>query len=440
MSIVESGMTAIANIGTSLAAKAASATYQEANAKSLSEYSKELQLVPTFAIEKEILNDANMGTLIETALANYAGYYIIAMSIDNTINGVSVGRMAGKYNPNRDAIGSAINVLGGEAVRVSTSSYKPTLSNVTSEYSLSTEKANFRLPNVIPNLAKDYTNSLKVSVSTESFFDDIGNWVKNDEKFKEEMARYRGETLEGNDVGKLSNTKPNESNTQTTGDNKQLVQKEINELKNLAAGKILNVSLTRNGISATVNVLLKPTITSIKSVALVGIAGLSTKPMSMRERWVAFWDRETINSAWDYLTCRDLAEAHKRNLVEDTTGYYEKTHNRSVNNKVATLVTGEFSVGTVANTWIISDATASRIEVAIGGRLSSRRARDKFMAESGCMTLIVYNPDYQRVFIYNHGLEDVSEISMNYLQKKSKSESFDMDVFKLLSQGSAPII
>ena len=53
MSIVESGMTAIANIGTSLAAKAASATYQEANAKSLSEYSKELQLVPTFAIEKE---------------------------------------------------------------------------------------------------------------------------------------------------------------------------------------------------------------------------------------------------------------------------------------------------------------------------------------------------------------------------------------------------
>ena len=56
------------------------------------------------------------------------------------------------------------------------------------------------------------------------------------------------------------------------------------------------------------------------------------------------------------------------------------------------------------------------------------------------MTLIVYNPDYQRVFIYNHGLEEVSEISMNYLEKKVNDKNFDMDVFKLLSQGSAPIL
>ena len=62
------------------------------------------------------------------------------------------------------------------------------------------------------------------------------------------------------------------------------------------------------------------------------------------------------------------------------------------------------------------------------------------MEESGCMTLIVYNPDYQRVFIYNHGLEEVSEISMNYLEKKVNDKNFDMDVFKLLSQGSAPIL
>lgn len=56
------------------------------------------------------------------------------------------------------------------------------------------------------------------------------------------------------------------------------------------------------------------------------------------------------------------------------------------------------------------------------------------------MTLIVYNPDYQRVFLYNHGLDDVSEITMQYLKKKSESPNFDMDVFKLMSQGSAPII
>ena len=104
------------------------------------------------------------------------------------------------------------------------------------------------------------------------------------------------------------------------------------------------------------------------------------------------------------------------------------------------MLTGEFSVGTVANTWMISDATRTRIQATIGAKLDNKRARDKFFEESGIMTLIVYNQDYQRIFIYNHGIDDVSEISMNYLEKKAKSDSFDMDVFKMLSQGSAPII
>ena len=83
-----------------------------------------------------------------------------------------------------------------------------------------------------------------------------------------------------------------------------------------------------------------------------------------------------------------MVEAHRRNLVEDTTGYYEKTHNRNVNNKTAAMLTGEFSVGTVANTWIISDATRTRIQATIGAKLDNKRARDKSFEESGIMTLI----------------------------------------------------
>lgn len=418
MSLADTGMTAISHIGDTLkmnAAKLAAASYGDATSKSLSQYSTELQLRPTFALESELLNLDDMGKLIQTGLANYAGFYIIALSIDNTINGVRIGRAVGKYNPSRDATGEAINILGQTAIHVSTASYKPAV--VSGKPTLSTLGFKTGLPAKVPDLPKKYLEHQAKQLARENSAYTILN--PNAE-------------IEDQIVDAQLGSGVNQSSTNMTD--------EINKLANLAVGRILTVEVARDEAKATINMLLKPEMKSIRSNLLVEIAGITKKPMSMRERWTAFWDRETINSSWDYLTCRDLAEAHRRNLVEDQTGYYEKTHKRNVNNKIATLLTGTFSVGTVANTWIISEATALRIQATIGAKFNNKRARDKFMAESGCMTLIVYNQDYQRIMIYNHGLDDISEISMGYLEKKQKSENFDFDIFKMLSQGSAPII
>ena len=222
------------------------------------------------------------------------------------------------------------------------------------------------------------------------------------------------------------------------------VVKELNNLNNLAVGKTITVDISRTeqGKTATakVNMLVKPALLSMTQDTIIAIAGISNKPMTMKERWVAWKDRGTIASFFDYITCRDLVSAHRKNLVEDSTGYYEKTHNRNFNNKVTTALTGTYSVGTVANTFICSDVTADKIEFAIKNKLSNKKARDKFMAESGIMTLIVYNSDYQRVFVYNHGIDDYSEISISYLENKAKDKNFDFDMFKLLSNGTSPII
>lgn len=417
MNLVDSGMSAVAHIGNTLkanAAKMATSNYRDMASQSLSQYSTELQLRPTFAIESELLNVPEMGTLIQTGLSNYAGYYIIALSVDNTINGVSVGKSVGKYSPTRDATGEAVDLMGQTIVRVSTSSYKPALPTNNPTLSLLGRSG---LPSIIPDLPAKYLK-FKEEQNPEFSKEDFDSFLKEN--------LINGQYANGND---MENTL---SVTNTIDD--------INKLANLGVGRILTVNIAHNDAKAQINMLLKPDLKSIKSGLLVEIAGITKKPMTMRERWTAFWDRETIHSAYDWLTCRDLAEAHRRNLVEDTSGYYEKTHRRNVNNKIASLLTGNFSVGTVANTWIVSEQTALRIQAAIGAKFNNKKARDKFMAESGCMTLIVFNPDYQRIFIYNHGIDDVSEISMNYLEKKQKSESFDFDVFKMLAQGSAPII
>lgn len=428
MDIIRSGMNVVSSIASSVygIGRNMLGNVGDVRAKSLSQYSTDLQLRPVFAIEKEILNDEKIDVLMQAGLANYAGFYIVALSIDNTINGVRVGKMVGKYSPNRDAVGSALDLLGENIASVSREDFKvdipeydkPTLSTLGFKSGLRS----------IPSLPEAYLKQLELR--TEAVYATREEAQAEADKINAANAKEKAEQPEAKAAPVYPSTKVAE----------QAMRDEINKLQSLAIGRILTVTVSRDKQSADINMVLKPELKSLRSNLLIDVANLSNKPTSMRDRFIAYFKRGTIASMLDYLVCLDLIQAHRRALVQDTAGYYEKVHDRIVNNKVAALLTGEFSVGTVANTWIISDTTALRLQASIGGKLDNYTIRNKFMEKSGVMTLIVYNPDHQRVYIYNHGIEDVTDIGINYLIKKSESKSFDMDIFKMLSQGSAPIV
>ena len=428
MDIIRSGMNVVSAIASSVygIGRNMLGNVGDVRAKSLSQYSTDLQLRPVFAIEKEILNDEKIDVLMQAGLANYAGFYIVALSIDNTINGVRVGKMVGKYSPNRDAVGSALDLLGENIASVSREDFKvdipeydrPTLSTLGFKSGMRS----------IPSLPEAYLKQLELR--TEAAYATREEAQAEADKINAANAKEKAQEPEAKPTPVYPSTKVAE----------QSMRDEINKLQSLAIGRILTVTVSRDKQSADINMVLKPELKSLRSNLLIDVANLSNKPTSMRDRFIAYFKRGTIASMLDYLVCLDLIQAHRRALVQDTAGYYEKVHDRIVNNKVAALLTGEFSVGTVANTWIISDTTALRLQASIGGKLDNYAIRNKFMEKSGVMTLIVYNPDHQRVYIYNHGIEDVTDIGINYLVKKSESKSFDMDIFKMLSQGSAPIV
>lgn len=428
MDIIRSGMNVVSAIASSVygIGRNMLGNVGDVRAKSLSQYSTDLQLRPVFAIEKEILNDEKIDVLMQAGLANYAGFYIVALSIDNTINGVRVGKMVGKYSPNRDAVGSALDLLGENIASVTREDFKvdipeydrPTLSTLGFKSGMRS----------IPSLPDAYLKQLELR--TEAVYATREEAQAEADKINAANAKEKTQEPEAKQTPVYPSTKVAE----------QSMRDEINKLQSLAIGRILTVTVSRDKQSADINMVLKPELKSLRSNLLIDVANLSNKPTSMRDRFIAYFKRGTIASMLDYLVCLDLIQAHRRALVQDTAGYYEKVHDRIVNNKVAALLTGEFSVGTVANTWIISDTTALRLQASIGGKLDNYTIRNKFMEKSGVMTLIVYNPDHQRVYIYNHGIEDVTDIGINYLIKKSESKSFDMDIFKMLSQGSAPIV
>ena len=416
--VLSSAMNVIKDIGKSLknnALKLASSSLDEMTVKSLSQFSQSLQLRPTIAVERSIVNDANAKLLIHTAINNYSAYYVLALSVDNTVNGVSIGKLLGKYSPTRNPVDAAFDLMGKKAIKTTLESMDEVVINGEPLSVSLGDTDNLDLPTKYTD-EKQLADSLVTEISKEE------------------------KTIIGVKNKEVNGQKLYDDNLSTNNE----VAKELNNLNNLAVGKLITVTISRtengNTASANVDMLVKPSLLSLHQDSIIAIASYSNRPMSMKERWIAWKDRGTIASFFDYITCRDLVSAHRKNLVQDTTGYYQKTRNRSFDNQLATALTGTFSVGTVANTFICTDVTADRIEIAIKNKLSNKKARDKFMADTGIMTLIVYNSDYQRVFVYNHGIDDVSEISTTYLESKSKDKNFIYDMFKLLSNGTSPII
>ena len=440
---VSVGTATVKNIGDRLIdnAKRLATDPNMVNAKSLSQFTKDLHLRPRLAIEREIINDENMGALVQTAVSNYGAYFVLALSVDNTIGGVSVGRMVGKYNSSASTENAVIDIVGDaltEAVGVGSRSGFMSRQSYDDYGFGGTQMGEFAFPTLPKSAYASAHEALSLQAKdrpngggSPEFEQVHGMDSKPAAAFGDDEYREEKDA-DGNDI--LLRRKHSNS---TTGDSS--TAKELAEAQNLAVGKIIEVTVKRDQASAVVQMLLKPVISVIGSKQIVYVASSGHQALSGKDRAIKR-DRGLIESAWDYLSAADLWKAHRKRLVEDTSGYYEETHNKRRGAGVRALLTGQWGIGEIANTFIISSSTATRLEVGIRAKLSNTRARDKFMEDVGVMTLIVYSPEHQRVMIYNHGLDEVSNISMSYLMKKAKNKDFDFDIFKLMQQGSAPIL
>ena len=436
---VSLGSAVIQNIGERLFENAKSLATDKSmvNSKSLSQFTKDLHLRPRIAIERELLNDENMGTLVTTATSNYAAYFTLALSVENTIGGVSVGKIVGKYNSNASTENDVIDIVGdavidavGKSSGLSRQSYD---GNATGGFGFPT------LPTGLSEKlsAQITAQSTKAEAELEAAKLNARHWKEKAEE-AEKRAAEQAKAVSGKDSAETADVVTGSSTTFNASTDSSTA-KELADAQNLAVGKLLEITVTREQASAKVQMLLKPSIRIIGAREIVGIGASGVQTLS-KNRNLSNKDKGFLESAWDFLSAADLWKAHRKRLVEDTSGYYEEVHAKRRGSGARALLTGQWGVGEVANSWIISASTATRLEVGIRARLANSRSRDKFLEDVGVMTLIVFSPEHQRVKIYNHGLDEISDISLSYLMKKTKNKDFDFDIFKLMQQGSAPIL
>lgn len=356
--------------------------FRSSGSKSLIEYTSSHRAEPFVILDSECVFLDETSDVMHSLQSQYAAYYVLAMSmLTTTIGNVQVSRHMDKLNPSRSAINSAANsaaALGGLYTAVE--SIKSTLLDIK-------ESANV--------------------------------------------------------VGDLMGRDKDSGNVQTlsAGTTRDTV-KEITELSNLSVGKVISIELHdgNSGSTVTVPVAIRLIANSLSPDAVANnlLAGELNKAWT--DRWHG-WKSGRL-SLVDMLFCKDLVDAHRKNLMNDTNGLYRAINERRNKNRLSALLSGDPSVGTFSNMYVITEATAKMVEAGMqGGTLKDYKAREKLFDNTAVMILAVMDRNWKRVTYYHQGLNRYTEVSFRDLKVANKGSGPDIsEILNAYRLGSAPVL
>jgi len=202
--------------------------------------------------------------------------------------------------------------------------------------------------------------------------------------------------------------------------------KTITEAANLAVGKIVNVEFQEGERKASIPISIRLMANTIPSENLAHIlTSASRKDTSFMERWHG-WRSGRLEFVRDLILCQDLIDAHKKNLVQDKSGVYQHILARRTKNAVASILSGQPSVGSASNLCVVSTATARKMEDALMGSLNKYQIRQKLFEETYLMILAVVDQEWDRVTFYFRGIPEATTVGARELKSSGKDGGTDI--------------
>lgn len=215
---------------------------------------------------------------------------------------------------------------------------------------------------------------------------------------------------------------------------------EIKALTNLSVGKLVNVEIKDGTNKAVIAVSIRLLANAISPQSMTHILSAGGKDVTFKERVHQFRAGE-IQFIRDLVLCQDLIDEHKKHLANDRDGFYEAILRRRTNNTIAGALTGNFSVATASNLMIISEDTATQVEMAVGGRLKDFKVRQKIFEKSYLMILAVVDTARNRVTFYHRGIPEATQVSERDMKASEKGSGVDVnDVLQAYRIGNSPSI
>src|SRR5690606_15487449 len=124
--------------------------------------------------------------------------------------------------------------------------------------------------------------------------------------------------------------------------------------------------------------------------------------------------------------CQDLIDDHRRNLLRDKSGNYQRTLERRNKNRLTAVITGTPSLATASNLYVISEQTAKELENKIGGKLMDFKTRESVFKETYGMILTVVDTEWEQVTMFHRSIDAPTMFSIKELKRINRGTGPDV--------------
>ena len=355
---------------------AAKAAYAHGKTSSLTSFTSPARVEPLAIIDSDSMNSEFIGPVLNCAHNIFTAYYVQAISLFGNAGNINVIKTLDRLNPNR----------------------KP-------------DESGF-LADVFKNIA---TESLD-RVEPISVFGFNGNNIK--------LPSYG-----------LENNNKNNSNN----DDDKFVQhgklgskslSTVNELSNLAVGKLIEVTLSDQGISITVPLAIRLIPNELPLSPMLKLLSLHNFDRTFVERFWK-WRAGRISFIKDLVLMRDLVNEDKKAMMQDKHGVLSEIMRRAKNNKLAGFFSKNASLNEAANIVVFSEETYKQLKIKHNIDIDNYKDRQRVFEGSYAMILIKIDREYERFTFYINGQPLGSSINKNELKQNSNKNS-GMDIAEMM--------
>lgn len=217
--------------------------------------------------------------------------------------------------------------------------------------------------------------------------------------------------------------------------------RDINENANLSVGKLLEVSVKSDGQSATFPVQVRLMVNTMRPDLMAHTLSLGSKATGIKERYHQ-WRSGQLKFWRDLVLAQDMISEHRKNLLNDESGFYKNQSKRSSNNKLSGLLSMNPSIGTASSMIVMTTDTAKDLERSARGRLKDAKTREKIFSETLSMMMFVIDPDWEQVTIYHQSIDEATEVSVRELQRANKRGGGPdiMEILNAFRQAKSPTL
>lgn len=376
------------NTGIDSAIKALTATLE----RSPGNYIKATQSVrvePFTLIDARAARYPNIRDVLNTAQRLFTAYYLMAVAADNTINGIKVSKYLDRFAPDRSAGQATLNLLSMESYQFGL----PFVGEAAGLDRYSAYCAESALPQSVQSDPTAFHKALDVAGAN---------------------AADRRDT--GMSVGAAAAT--------------------AKDIDNLAIGQIVDVTIEKDGKKATLPVQIRLRTIGVDPHVMKEILALGGEDRSRGARLRKFRVGE-ITGYRDLVMNQDYIDRYRRAAMADKSGYFRSAYKRANKGLMASLMTGEASVGVASSIAITTRATVRDLERTIDGTLDDYTIRQQIFDDSLMMLLFVIDEDHDTIDLYTRDIEQPGNYALKDIKSAGKSNDLT-DMMKLFMEGRVP--